>query len=98
MSRLQAAGVVAVAVVGVLAAEHRSPGITLLTVAVLAEVGQRIVQAAVWPLGAGALVWIGWRVGRHTGRRDTLQEVAEAAGRDLGVRGRVLRGPWGDAS
>ena len=70
--------VVALVVVGVIAAEQQSPGITLLAVAVVAEVAQRIVSAAVWPLGAGALVWAGHRWGRPEGRRDAMAEVARA--------------------
>lgn len=81
MSRRTLAGglsVTVLVVVGVIAAEQQTPGITLLTVAVLAEVAQRIAAAAVWPLALIGAAWLGSRWGRIGGRREQMADFMRA--------------------
>lgn len=68
--------VTATLAVPVLAAEQAAPGFTFLALDVIAEAGRRLAAAAVWPLAAIALVWIGYRFGRIDGTRDAEQRIA----------------------
>jgi len=75
--------VATVATIGAIAwaAEMQSPGFWLIFLAYLAEFTRRAVDA-LEPIALLAVVgWLSWKASAYVTERDTLQAVAEAAGR-----------------
>lgn len=62
----------------VAAVEIASPGLSLLTAQVIAEIANRVVRAAMWPAAAVGFMWAGYQIGHMEGHRQAIQEVASA--------------------
>ena len=75
-------GLTAFVVAVTIAAEQQSPGITIITAFVIAKIATGLLAAAMWPITAAFLVWVGFKAGECVGRRDAIREVASGVARD----------------
>lgn len=64
----------------VIAAEMLSPGVTWLMLQALGHTIELLIEAFRWVAAFAVVGWLGWRLGRVDGRRDAVQEHAQANG------------------
>lgn len=81
MSRLITLATTATLAAGIVAAEMQSPGITFLAIDVAGLIAEKCIDAFRWVAAFIVVGFLAWKASAHVTRRDTLQEVASAAGR-----------------